>query len=193
MNAQDRLDEFKRDLTSLSSNAVVQRHITCRDPAGIELQTYIQTRERIAQNFRIHPTAVTIVGSCQLGFSLKKEKRFKQFDLSSDVDIAIVSGTLFDEFWDSIFDLVQFDRNWAANSGKRFARDLFCGWLSPSTLPNDPRLTPAREWSEFFAALTRARLCGIRRITGRLYRDWGRLEAYQRIMVDQCQVEVNST
>ncbi len=189
----NRLRAFRDDLARLEPTMVIRRHITTGDPVGLDSETYFLLRERIAAHFQLHPSAIVLVGSCRLGFSLKPKHRFRAITKASDVDVAVIADRLFDLYWDAVFDAVQSDRNWAINGGKLFVRDLFSGWLSPHMLPSGPRFEQARAWSEFFAELTRDRLCGYRTITGRLYRSWSRLEAYQRIMVEKCQAESRRT
>ncbi len=135
-----------------------------------------------------------MVGSCRLGFSLKPKgknhERYNPARLTSDVDLAIISPGLFDSYWDRVFALVRQDRDWSLRNGKLFTRDLFNGWITPSQLPNLPQFTDAVSRAEFFAELTRGRLCGMRTIQARLYRTWYRLEAYQEILVTQCRIEL---
>jgi hypothetical protein len=187
-----RVKRFCADLGSQNISDVIRKHITTGEPVGIEPDNYYELRSKISRNFDVHPSAVVLVGSCRLGFSLKPKKagRFEAISQASDVDIAVISGELFDSYWDRIFDVVQNNRDWAMNEGKKFSRDLFCGWLTPAELPNLPRFADSREWAEFFARLTRERMCGRRTISARLYRSWHRLEAYQEIMVRQCQSEL---
>lgn len=189
---QLRVTRFRADLAAAEISDVIRKHITTGEPVGVEPDTYFQLRKQIAGEFAVHPSAIVLVGSCRLGFSLKNKKggRYTPITQASDVDVAVVSDALFDSYWNQVFDVVQDDRSWAVNDGKRFTRDLFSGWLSPDTLPNIPRFTNARRWAEFFARLTRERTCGYRTITARLYRTWDRLEAYQKIMVRECLSEL---
>jgi hypothetical protein len=187
-----RVQRFCDDLGSQNISDVIRKHITTGEPVGIEPDKYFELRRQVSKNFNLHPSAVVLVGSCRLGFSLKRKKhgRYEAISHASDVDVAVISSVLFDSYWDRIFDVVQNDRDWAINKGKKFSRDLFCGWLTPEELPNLPRFADSREWAEFFAKLTRERLCGRRTISARLYRSWSRLEAYQEIMVRECQSEL---
>jgi hypothetical protein len=145
--------------------------------------------------FGIHPSAVIVVGSSKLGFSIKaksqkegeKGKRFLPFDAGSDVDVAVVSTRLFDEYWDEVFTLSGYRAQWASSEdSKTFVTDLFSGWITPGDLPKLPRFASAKTWSNFFDQLSRERICGMRTVKGRLYRSWDRLEAYQARMVQEC-------
>jgi hypothetical protein len=157
-------------------------------PATIDTETYWLLRNKIARKFDIHPNDVIVVGSSRLGFSLKKEKRFDHLATPKDVDIAIVSEQLFGYFWDMVFDVVRFNPSWPRQRKKNmeFLSSLFSGWITPHRLPSLASFQLARDWAIFFNELTQSRVCGIRGVSARLYRDWSRLEAYQEIMVNEC-------
>jgi hypothetical protein len=186
------VQRFRDDLAAVPVSDVIRKHITTGEPVGLSSETYFSLRKRVAEQFAVHPSAVVLVGSCRLGFSLKHKggKRYRPMSRSADVDVAVVSDRLFDAYWNQVFEAVQDDRHWALNQGKGFVRDLFSGWLSPHLLPNSPRFSDSREWAEFFARLTIERLCGYRTVSARLYRTWDRLEAYQKIMVETCRAEL---
>ncbi len=183
-----RVLEFQRDLAAAKNDLsdVIQKHITTGEPVVIESDVYYQLRRSVAYEFGIHPSCVILVGSCRTGFSLKPKKRYECVRSDSDVDVAVISESLFDDYWDQVFDLTRSDRGWGRSEGKSFSVDLFMGWITPQRLPNRPRFKNSRKWAEVFDDLTAKRICGIRTITARLYRSWKRLEAYQEIMVSQC-------
>lgn len=183
-----RVLEFKRDLAAAKNNLndVIQKHITTGEPVVIAPDVYYQLRRTVAYELGIHPSCVILVGSCRTGFSLKPKRLYQCVRADSDVDVAVISESLFDDYWDQVFDLTRSDRGWGQSEGKGFSVDLFKGWITPQRLPNRPRFKNGRKWTEFFDGLTATRICGIRRISARLYRSWKRLEAYQEIMVSQC-------
>lgn len=171
----------------------VRKHLTTGDPVVINREAYYELRRRISAEFDLHPSAVVIVGSCKLGFSLslndpwiKPRRRYGIVTNDSDVDVAVVSMALFDEIWDAVFQTTYPNRDWSLTIGKKFTRDLFNGWIDPDELPNTPKFARAVDWSRFFDRLTRDRVCGMRDIEGRLYRSWDRLDAYHEHMVRDC-------
>lgn len=189
----DLIESFKSDLLNLELVTVVRKHVTTGTPVTIDDDDYWRLRNAISAQFDIHPNQVVVVGSSRLGFSLKKPKRFLSI-APNDVDVAVVSPQLFDRFWDMVFSVVRSNRTWPqlAKKNRRFVSSLFSGWITPNELPNLASFEEAREWAEFFNGLTSQRICGIRGISGRLYRDWSRLEAYQEIMVKECKLELES-
>lgn len=60
---------------------------------------YYEFRKRIANKFNIVFNEIFITGSAKLGFSAYKQK---EFDLESDIDVAIVSNKLYEEILESI-------------------------------------------------------------------------------------------
>jgi hypothetical protein len=192
----ERLARFKSDLGRIGVRDVIWKHITTGPSAKIDDEAYFTLRHRVAAQFGIHPSSVIIVGSCKLGFALKfkgegpARARYEPAGDRNDVDVAVVSRSLFDSLWDTTFELIQRKWDWSLGHGRLFSRDLFNGWISPGELPASPNIPPVREWKEFFEAQTRNRLCGYRKIEGRLYRSWERLEAYQETMVSQCWQEL---
>ncbi|MEO8493930.1 MAG: hypothetical protein ABI614_02590 [Planctomycetota bacterium] len=183
----DRVAAFQRDIAAFDPVTVIRKYITTGVPVTIDASVYFELRSRVAAKFEIHPNDVVVVGSSRLGFSLKQEKRFRPNE-PKDVDVAVVSEALFNAYWEMVFDEVRFNRDWATRSKKnrQFVNSLFAGWITPQKLPNLPSFDRGRDWSECFANLTRERVCGIRSINGRLYRDWKRLEAYQEIHLLEC-------
>jgi hypothetical protein len=194
----ERVASFKRDLARAQQDvvAVIQRHITTGAPIHVDEQTYFLLRKEVSQCLGVHPNDVVAVGSCRMGFSLKRKgqgrARYLPTQPDSDVDIAVVSADLFDRYWDRVYDYFQSHHDWALSAqGRLFARDLFCGWITPKRLPLIPRFDEAIAWRELFDSLTRRRVCGLRTVKGRLYRDWARLEAYQLRMVLECRSELH--
>lgn len=187
----DRLNAFRQDIAGLKLVDVIRKHITTGDPVTVDADTYFVLRSRIADHFQLHPNQVVVVGSSRLGFSLKPEKRFSEI-APKDIDVAVVSETLFNQFWDLVFQKVRENRQWATSTHKNlgFVKSLFAGWITPHKLPSLPSFAPALEWVEFFDKLNHSRICGARPISVRLYRNWDRLEAYQEIHVAECKREI---
>jgi hypothetical protein len=103
------LEEFKSHCISLKPDIMVQKYL-------IENETYFFNKVKIGEEFEfkkniasilnVHIRDIVIVGSGKFGFSLKPDEKvpglylFKEFDFNnkkSDLDVAIVSSTLFDK------------------------------------------------------------------------------------------------
>lgn len=182
-----RVREFQSDLRALDLTKVIRKHITTGPSAVLADGTYYELRNQVADYFDLHPSAIVVVGSCRMGFSLKPQKRYARFGDSSDVDLAIISREKFDFYWDLVFAHWQADRIWSKTKRYRiFLSELFKGWIWPRCLPPSHKFRQALEWVEFEDRLGRERFRGLRSVGARLYRSWDRLEAYQSLHVSDC-------
>lgn len=186
-NDERLIDRFQADLKRLSPQDSVRKYITTGMPTEISEEDYFELRRIVAEEFSIHPSAVVLVGSCRLGFSIVPKKLWNPAHAGSDLDIAIVSAERFDVYWESVFAYSRVDRAWHATKRyRRFVNTLFRGWIDPRWLPPVPSFKEAARWTEFFDELMRSRRFGKRRISARLYRTWSRFDAYQEIAVQKC-------
>jgi hypothetical protein len=183
---KNRLEEFQNDLREMTLIGVIRKHITTGSSAVLSESIYYQLRNEVADHFQLHPSAVVLVGSSRLGFSLKPTHRYQPFGESSDVDLAIISPDRFDTYWDMVFEHWRAHRLWTkTNRYRLFVHDLFKGWIWPRQLPTAD-LKAAIAWVEFEDRLGRELFRGRRSVGARLYRSWERLEAYQAIHVTDC-------
>ncbi len=191
-----RVQRFKDELKTLSDDHLhlfVRKHITTGLPIALSQDDYFELRQTIATEFHLHPTAVIIVGSCRMGFSIKPSKRYLEVSESSDIDVAMVSQNQFDYYWNGVFNYAHSNIAWRHEEHfKRFVKVLFNGWIDPRWLPRVPAFKESQDWAGFFDQLMRSRRFGRRRITARLYRSWERLEAYQSKNVNLCLAELRA-
>src|SRR5258708_5321223 len=111
----DRVASFQRDIIELNLIDVIRKHITTGDPATVDSDTYFELRSRIAARYQLHPNQIVIIGSSRLGFSLEPEIRYAE-RTPKDVDVAVVSEPLFNQYWDMIFEKVRHNRQWVTAS-----------------------------------------------------------------------------
>jgi len=183
--AVERLAEFRRDLDLLPSLAIVRRHITFGQCFVLDDHRHFSLKAEVAEHFHIHPNEVVVVGSGKLGFSIADEKRYRVFGDSSDIDVAIVSASLFDCVWQMVFDY------WTDTGGFDLEEDfrgyLFRGWIRPDKLPPTHTFRVRKDWWEFFRRTTSHGHYGPHKVRGALFRTWHFLETYQEINVRKCQ------
>ena len=67
---------------------------------------YVIFREHVASRFNIGSQDVCIVGSAKLGFSPSPHKYGTRFETTSDVDVVIISDTLFDQGTRELFSVL---------------------------------------------------------------------------------------
>jgi hypothetical protein len=181
-----RIAAFRKDLELHEPPKLVQRWITHGNAAALDEERYFELKETIATKFDIHPIEVVVVGSAKLGFSIVPKKRYRAFNDNSDIDVAIVSGKLFDAFWIMVYEYWRRlpDPYWAG--GGEFQKYLFRGWIRPDKLPKSPAFPERDSWWEFFRVLARSRRFGKYGIAAGLYKSWHFLETYQEICVARC-------
>ena len=101
-----RVVNFQKDLQEQTTQDVIRKHITTGDPLVIPGDVYFELRRRVSQQFDLHPSQIVLVGSCRLGFSLKRKgksrERYHPAKPTADVDLAIVSPGRFDSYWDLV-------------------------------------------------------------------------------------------
>lgn len=100
---------------------------------------YYEFRKRIANKFKVAFNEVFITGSAKMGFSPFKET---QFDYDSDIDVAIVSNSLYEQILESIrlyqMELRQNRKSVTKNELNlyhQFLEYVAMGWIRPDKLP----------------------------------------------------------
>jgi hypothetical protein len=188
---ESRIRQFQTDLGHLNVRDFIRKHITTGNPVVIMPDDYYELRRLVAKNFDVHPSAVVVVGSCRMGFSIKPEKCYSPADSASDIDVAMISQEQFDYYWDGVFNYAHSDAAWKKSCRyKYFAKALFQGWIDPRGLPKVKTFSQSQQWVEFFDQLMQSRRFESRRISARLYRNWDRLEAYQDIAINLCRSKI---
>lgn len=188
-NVDERIRRFKADLPALLAPAIVQRYITQGECFALDERQHIAVKTEVAQHFQIHPNEVVVVGSGKMGFSIAPDKRYRPFRDESDLDLAVVSATLFDDIWRRAYDY-RMEEGATWQNGRRFADYLFRGWIRPDMLPANGRLPAREQWFEFFRTLSGGESYGRYQVRGGLYRTWYFLERYQAVSVTACQQEL---
>jgi hypothetical protein len=151
------LTTFKCDCLEHNSDIVTQKYLV--DGASFFFNLYYNEHEEftfkkaIAESLGVHIRDVAIVGSGKLGFSIKPEQDspglylFKDFDFNydkdqeeekSDIDVGIISNSLFDEQLERIYNHTSCYSSSCGFSGqdkKSFSFYILKGWIKPETLP----------------------------------------------------------
>jgi hypothetical protein len=189
MSAEDKIRTFREDLLQREVPELVQKHITYGNCFKLSVDSYIDLKSRIAQNFGIHPSEVVVVGSAKLGFSIAPGKRYRPFGEHSDIDVALCSSDLFDAIWKDVFDYWARPEFWLGLDD--FRKYLFRGWMRPDKLPPARSFTRGQDWWEFFRRLTMEGTFGPYKVRGALYKNWHFLETYQQECVRDCKLSEN--
>lgn len=183
------LDTFKTDLQTLDDKQLINKYYISGHAFALSNDLHFQLRQTVASTFDVEFTEVFLVGSAKLGFSIKPQRRFQSFTDTSDIDVVIVSKTLFERIWQEVH---SFERNggyWPKMSA--FKEYHFAGWIRPDKLPLQPTFIFARKWWSFFEALSGGGEYGPYKIRGGLYHSPFFLEQYQNICFQQCRTEIS--
>lgn len=179
----ERLSQFKEDLETLSSIQIVRKHIIFGECCMLSQREYFDLRSEVADHFGLHPNEVLVVGSTKLGFSVVPNKQYRLFRDTSDIDVALVSSRLFDEFWEQVFRYRYEGPYWPEYND--FVHYLFRGWIRPDKLPPSSMFPLRENWWNFFRTITNSGRYGDHKIAGGLYESYFFLENYQKICVEQ--------
>jgi len=206
---EQRLIEFKSDLSKLPAGDIYAKYIACDECAAVLSFDITETRHAIAQKFAIQVESVRIVGSAKLGFTLREKQkkrysagrhtgapkvdvrpRFSFFSENSDIDVAIVSEKLFDDYWKKCFSFWSMSGYDASDTywrgGRNFRDYIFRGWMRPDKLPTEGSFTYSAEWFDYFRELTAAGAAGDYKINAGIYREDYFLQEYQKIAIAEC-------
>ncbi len=141
-------------------------------------------RKRIADKFEIIFHEIYITGSGKLGFSPIKKK---QFDLDSDIDVAIVSNILFDRMMETIriFQMdVRNERKVVTTKEMKmyhtFLEYTTLGWIRPDLLPISFQVKELKDdWFEFFNSISYNKSeVGDYKVSAGIYKSYFHLEEY---------------
>ncbi|MDQ8200509.1 hypothetical protein QEH56_20250 [Pelagicoccus enzymogenes] len=179
-------EEFQTDLKLLSSEELFRRYVLNGSCASISDAQVHAVKESLSNKFTVEYNDVVVVGSANLGFSIKPTKRYVPFGDDSDIDIAIVSRELFERVWREIYIYSKSGAVWP--NKKMFIKYLFRGWIRPDLLPRSPIFDFSNQWWEYFRTLAIESLDI--KIAGGIYQSYFFLEQYQVICIDQCKTEL---
>ena len=186
-DAKERLCQFKEDLSVLSPLRMVRKYVTTGGCCILSESQYFNLRSEVADCFKLHPSEVLVVGSAKLGFSIAPNKPYQQFSDESDIDVVLISPTLFDEIWEVVFRYKHDGGYWPEY--KDFVKYFFQGWIRPDKLPRSDMFPFGKKWWRFFQGVTKRHIYGDYKIAGALYRSYFFLENYQKNCVQQCMSE----
>ncbi|MBP1174665.1 MULTISPECIES: hypothetical protein [Paenibacillus] len=148
-------------------------------------------KEIVTKNFEISFHSVQMVGSAKIGFSLSPYKGLREFvkqslndnDKVSDIDLAIVSDSLFDEIWRA---MRKHKSTYYMSNYQRVANSVFLGYINDKDFTDMPNFN-----SEIETRINNTNrelieeLSIIHPISYRIYRSWEDLEEYQLTSIEK--------
>ncbi|WP_155299120.1 hypothetical protein [Deinococcus kurensis] len=181
-----------------------QSHIFSLNPAGENL--FFQ---HISQSLNVDPANIIIVGSAKTGISMSPSKFGRQFLPESDIDVIVISPSIYDDFWLTIAEFAYPHKSVIDSHLRTITKDVmrqfFWGSLHvPSLTPYEitysERYANLRDYrSQWFTAFKGLSKYynypefSARTVKGRLYRSLEHAKMYHRSGVQEImrqQIEV---
>lgn len=146
--------------------------------------SYYEFRKRVAEKFNIDFHEVYISGSAKLGFSPHK---LKLFDLESDIDVAIVSISLYEKIMHYIQEYQMNLRSFRRSVSEReinmyhnFLEYVAIGWIRPDKLPYSFQVNELKsDWFDFFDSLSYGKSeVGNHKVSAGVFKSYAHFEYY---------------
>lgn len=184
------LEEFKVELDSKKTNEDLldfcRKHVLHGTPYVFNGRDddFYEFRKRIANKFNIPFHEIYITGSAKLGYSPFKNK---DFDYDSDIDVAIISPSLFETIMKSISQYqVRFRKARAVVRERElamyheFLEYVALGWIRPDKLPISFQMrTFKNDWFEFFQEISNGKSeVGNYKVNAGVFQSYEHLEDY---------------
>jgi hypothetical protein len=142
---------------------------------------YDLLKEVLAQSLKITKDSVTMIGSGRVGFSLDPDRFGVPFSDKSDLDIVVVSESMFDGAW---LDMLRLGRKYLTldRGVKRWleahrGNHIYWGFVVPDKLPGVVKIST--DWFATFRGLARFTEFARYEVKGRLYRTWEHAKIHQ--------------
>jgi len=135
-------DEFvaavrKRQPTDLATEYLASEAVTVFPDAGDYAQFKARVRKCVSG-----VESVSIVGTGNWRFSLNPDKRLKEFDKASDIDVAVISYEQFTQTWEELRRIHR--SRWYALPHeermriRRNGENVYAGFITPAWIPKIP-------------------------------------------------------
>ena len=199
------VEEFKELLRREAPEKIIQDHIFGGDVyLAREHPRVLNTlRRHLCPRLRFEEQNVIIVGSAKIGFSLDPNGFPRRYTKSRDIDVVVVSETLFDTYWQTMLRW-HYPRRWRLpGPDLRWVRarqqDLYWGWFRPGeigyeglTFPDvlEPLRDLKTKWFDSFQSLSLYEEFLGRDVNGRLYRTWEHALFYHASGLQQIQTQL---
>ena len=192
-------DEFVELLNTCPVEWIVDNHVFHGLPFYELHQPHVYRlmMSAISKGLRVPQQDICVIGSARIGFSLSPEKFGTAFNEFSDIDICVVSHSLFDPSW---LDILRRDRKrgivltrQTKSHLRRHREDhyLYNGWIYPESIVSVLRL--GERWLATFNGLSRIPELASRSVSGRLYRTWDHARLYHEWSLDKVKQRINKS
>jgi len=137
---EQRREEFKQYVLNHKPDEIIDKYLLFGTPYIFrnDENVYFELQKEIEDYFCVKRGNVHIVGSSKLGFSISPQKRFRDWTIDSDIDIAIVDFNVFMKYWKEFYHYNPKLKVRSEEEDKKFEQfsDYFRrGWLRPDLFP----------------------------------------------------------
>ncbi len=179
-------EEFEEILRSRSLDGILDDYLFSGLPFSFVDRpgVYRKMIKELSRGLRVPKQDICVVGSARMGFSLSPPDFGMPFNDYSDLDIVVVSASLFDPSWMDI--LTSRHTPWSSlrpqtKNHMREHKDrhhIYNGWIYPHLIAE--ALEIGERWLTTFNGLSRTPALSSLPISGRLYRTWDHVRVYHR-------------
>ena len=189
-------EEFEEILRTRNLDCVLGEHLFAGLPFSFAGQPEVhrQMIGEISRGLRVPREDICVVGSARLGFSLSPYKFGEPFNRYSDLDIIVVSSSLFDPSWLDILTNRRVPWSMLRSRTRQHLKEhrenhyIYNGWIIPHFVAET--LAVGEQWVTTFADLSQIPFLSSRHISGRLYRTWEHARLYHRWSLTRVRDEI---
>lgn len=185
----NRINNLKHDLNNglIPDKAIIRKYLLHGTPLcySENEDLYFELKNMVADQFNISTTKIVMVGSAKLGFSIAPHKLWKKFDDESDIDIVVISESLYDQYWKELLD---FNIDVKARTGtedsnyRKFLEYFLKGWIRPDLFPF--KYSGKEAWFDFFNKISYGKF-GNHKIAAAIFRNEYFFEHYHMRNINQ--------
>lgn len=176
-------EEFINEILTKTPDLLASIWLIDRTPIifDCDVEKFAQWRISLGKGLNVDPSALIITGSGAFGISLNPNKKFKEFDADSDVDVAVISEHHFNIAWRFLRGLGS-ERYRFSPVVKQSIIDHVNKYIYWGTIATDkllPILPFGREWRDAIEIMRKDSPILGRTLNARIYKDLDSLRAYQ--------------
>ncbi len=180
MDKTNDITQFREDFDKYEYDFLVSKWVVEKLPHIFDgdYEKFLQTKLKLSNLLKIDSCSIIFVGSSCTGFSLSPNKKFKEFNEKSDIDIAIISHYHFDMAWHTIRNINLFDCTPDVKNSIKAHKENLIYWGTIATDKIIGIMPFADEWMHAIEVMEKEDIFVNRKINFRLYQDHEALRSY---------------
>lgn len=188
------VDEFREKIADGQQSFLLEEVLLADGAKHVSEDNIEHIRQNLSSKFRLEyqQIRICITGSAKLGFSLVEKRikgsilpRYRSFSASSDIDVAVVSKSLYELIWLDLTKRAHRATVLPWNSQK-LGDYMVYGWLRPDHFPIDVRVRSCDDWWDLFRRLSTSPRYERRKVRGGLFYSNEQLSLYINRSLNDC-------